>query len=224
VGDDNTALTLPSSTTPDAVTKELMVATCNYQVAKYPSAAIALAITSFEVESRYRHEASKWTAIIGQLQSVSKVETSDLMKCRDEISKVLPSSNEISTALNSTYLVRIIPKLDTITPTKELTSGISGAVKRKATSEKCLSISENSKKIHALPRTHPYSTEATSRHVAGSCAGETVAGVVRRRYRTYAEILKSGIEDKSLKKADSTPTAGFSEMITTPPLIQLQQS
>lgn len=227
---DDTSLPPPNHhTTPEPVVKDLMQAMCSYQVAQYPSAAIALAIVSFEAEAKLK-EAAKWTPIIGQLQAIVKVETSDLMKCRDTISEVLPNSNEVSTAYNSTYLVRIIPKIDAVatTPAKEIPSGVSGtSIKRKASSDKSLSkISDNSKKIHgstgsaasrshasAANRNHPYSADITMRVVADGCVKSS------RKYRTYADILKSGIEDKSLKKAE-----GFSEMITTPPLIQLQQS
>ncbi len=49
-----------------------MQAMCSYQVAQYPSPAIALAIVSFEAESKLK-EAAKWTPIIGQLQAIVKV-------------------------------------------------------------------------------------------------------------------------------------------------------
>jgi hypothetical protein len=215
--------TLPTSThhtTPDAVVKDLMQAVCSYQVAQHPSAAIALAIVSFEAESKLK-DAARWTSVVGQLQAIVKVETSDLMKCRDVISRVLPDSNEVSNAYNSTYLVRIIPKIDAVANnTKDIPTGMSGSsIKRKPSSDKSLSkISDNSKKIVTTTRptplrNHPYSTDITMRVADGGVAQRS------RKYRTYAEILKSGIEDKSLKKAE-----GFTEMITTPPLIQLQQS
>nr|XP_002124258.2 uncharacterized protein LOC100185492 [Ciona intestinalis] len=61
---------------------------CHYDVALFPSAVVALALLSIDLES-LTQDAAKWTCISGQLQVMSKITTDELMKCRHKIMEIL---------------------------------------------------------------------------------------------------------------------------------------
>nr|CAB3262942.1 uncharacterized protein LOC100185492 [Phallusia mammillata] len=85
-----------------ALTNDLTHAMCHYKLARFPNAAIALALLSLELESIIV-DASKWTSITGQLQAIAKIQTSDFMQCRETLNNLLSDTlfEKVYTKVNS---------------------------------------------------------------------------------------------------------------------------
>nr|XP_039264846.1 uncharacterized protein LOC120340608 [Styela clava] len=84
------------------LTRELQHVICNYSLAIFPSASIALALVSLEIEN-LTADPSRWLIITSQIQAFAKVKTNDLMSCRSVIFNLLPKKICSSTARNPIY-------------------------------------------------------------------------------------------------------------------------
>ncbi|CAK8697439.1 cyclin-I-like [Clavelina lepadiformis] len=181
------------------MTNSLIHALCRYEVARFPNAAIALALVSLNLES-VTSNPGKWTSITGQLQALAKVKTNDLMKCRQVLIQCLPNTDV--TCRIRLYSPSPFPGSQKLMPsrTKVIHASNSAAIKRKATPELMHCTSE--KKIHAtctedmeFTEAETYDSDMTLTASEGEMsdvddgASRTVSPSKRL---TYAEIVKYG--------------------------------